>query len=390
MYKFFSYKYCVNNRRAFVGTYNVTGKDMTMNGSQTIPQQKTYSFYKRDLKDPAVAFSSTLGKQIFREALEQGTMEGFFKLIEQFRTQEEPAFCGLTSLCIVLNALSIDPRRNWKGVWRWFSEGMLDCCKDLEVVEKEGVSMHQVACLASCNGAVAETKYYGEFDEQQFRAEVAHCTKYADSHIVISYSRKDLSQTGDGHFSPIGGYNEERDLVLILDTACFKYPPHWVPLSTLYKAMEAMDKDTNKSRGYIKITAKPRLASLLYTLNINHHNFWKITNKIVKEIPQPSQQVNVDLQIEEWLQQLCDRIDLQDVDEIVMIRNTSCISQTQNNCSPLQEGQRQLLTDISQLQIYQILLYICSTGPEVVNKLVILLVEIFFQSNSLVRNVWVF
>jgi len=30
---------------------------------------------------------------------------------------DEPAFCGLASLAMVLNALSIDPRRTWK-VWR--------------------------------------------------------------------------------------------------------------------------------------------------------------------------------------------------------------------------------------------------------------------------------
>ena len=35
------------------------------------------------------------GKQLFAEALLDGTMEGFFKLIEQFRTQDEPAYCGL-------------------------------------------------------------------------------------------------------------------------------------------------------------------------------------------------------------------------------------------------------------------------------------------------------
>ena len=40
---------------------------------------------------------------------------------------------------------------------------------------------------------------------------------------------------GDGHFSPIGGYSAKEDLVLILDTARFKYPPHWVPLEMLYK-----------------------------------------------------------------------------------------------------------------------------------------------------------
>lgn len=39
-----------------------------------------------------------------------------------------------------------------------------------------------------------------------------------------------FDQTGDGHFSPIGAYNEERDLVLILDVvrviqqACWYQP----------------------------------------------------------------------------------------------------------------------------------------------------------------------
>ena len=42
---------------------------------------------------------------------------------------------------------------------------------------------------------------------------------------VLSFSG---SSAGDGHFSPLGGYHEARDLVLILDTARFKYAPHWV------------------------------------------------------------------------------------------------------------------------------------------------------------------
>ena len=49
------------------------------------------------------------GKQLFAEALAAGTLEGFFKLIEQFRTQDEPAFCGLASLAMALNALAGPP-----------------------------------------------------------------------------------------------------------------------------------------------------------------------------------------------------------------------------------------------------------------------------------------
>lgn len=54
-------------------------------------------------------------KQLFTEALEGGTMEGFFKLISYYQTQSEINYCGIASLAMVFNALAIDPGRTWKG-----------------------------------------------------------------------------------------------------------------------------------------------------------------------------------------------------------------------------------------------------------------------------------
>lgn len=45
---------------------------------------------------------------------------------------------------MVLNALSIDPKRPWKGSWRWFHEELLDCCLPLSKVAQEGVVLTQV------------------------------------------------------------------------------------------------------------------------------------------------------------------------------------------------------------------------------------------------------
>lgn len=39
----------------------------------------------------------------------------------------------------------------------------------------------------------------------------------------------------------------------MLDTARFKYGPHWVPLPLLFDALLPIDKDTGKSRGYMVI-----------------------------------------------------------------------------------------------------------------------------------------
>jgi hypothetical protein len=76
----------------------------------------------------------------------------------------------------------------------------------------------QAACLAKCNGANVSLHRYGSFSLQEFRQAVADVCASGEEHLVVSYSRKAFSQTGDGHFSPVGGYHAARDLVLILDT----------------------------------------------------------------------------------------------------------------------------------------------------------------------------
>jgi hypothetical protein len=81
------------------------------------------TFHRRELKSPAVAFSSKVrirslsitlspphalthsltyslqdGVALFREALSEGHMENYFFLSEQFTTQAHPAYCGYAPL----------------------------------------------------------------------------------------------------------------------------------------------------------------------------------------------------------------------------------------------------------------------------------------------------
>ena len=74
--------------------------------------------------------------------------------------------------------------------------------------------------------------------------------------LIVNYSRRSLEQTRDGHFSPIGGYHAGSDRVLVLDTARFKYPPHWVPLEALFAAMQAPDGATGLPRGRLSLRAR--------------------------------------------------------------------------------------------------------------------------------------
>lgn len=244
-------------------------------------------FYRRLLPcPPAVDFSSFEGKELFHEALQNGTMEGFFKLISYFQTQSEPAYCGLASLSMVLNALAIDPGRKWKGPWRWFDESMLDCCEPLEKVKVDGITFGKVACLANCAGAKVEALRTNQSSLNEFRRFVTRCASSEDCHVIASYHRAPLKQTGTGHFSPIGGYHAGKDMALILDVARFKYPPHWVPLPLLWEAMSAIDGTTQQHRGFMVISKRCEGPSLLYTLSCKHESWKSISKYLMEQVPQ--------------------------------------------------------------------------------------------------------
>ena len=60
---------------------------------------------------------------------------------------------------------------------------------------------------------------------------IASARSAGDRVVIVGYDRRALGQTGEGHFSPIGGYDPASDLALVLDVARFKYPPLPMPSS---------------------------------------------------------------------------------------------------------------------------------------------------------------
>ncbi|KAL6564660.1 Glutathione gamma-glutamylcysteinyltransferase 1 [Orobanche minor] len=216
-------------------------------------------FYRRLLPSLAVDFGSSQGKQLFREAIQNGNMEGFPRLVSCFQTQSELGFCGLASLSMVLNALAIDPGRKWKGPWRWFDEYMLDYCEPLE--RKLKPSMQAIAVS------------------------------------MIFVNIKALKQTGAGHYSPIGGCHAGKDMVLVLDVARFKYPPYWVPLTHLWEGMSYINEFTGKSRGgsnmqsdfilfrFMLISRPRREPDMLCTLSCKHESWNSIAKFLVDDVP---------------------------------------------------------------------------------------------------------
>lgn len=139
--------------------------------------------------------------------------------------------------------------------------------------------MDEFACTAVCSGAKVavtrlplldlESESEIEAHITQFRAIVKQVCASTTQKLVVSYNRGTLLQTGTGHFSPIAGYHQASDQVLIMDVARFKYPPHWVPLKLLVKSMTLLDPSTKLSRGYLIVERSAQHISAVLRVNTN-------------------------------------------------------------------------------------------------------------------------
>ncbi|KAJ0015046.1 hypothetical protein Pint_20195 [Pistacia integerrima] len=162
---------------------------------------------------------------------------------------------------------------------------MLDCCEHLSKIKSQGITFGKVACLAYCNGANVEAFRTNETSIDEFRRVVISSASSEDCHVITSYHRGTFKQTGSGHFSPIGGYHAGKDMVLILDVARFKYPPHWVPLTLLWEAMDTIDKATGHQRGFMIVSRQQKAPSILYILNCRNEGWIKVAKYLTEDIP---------------------------------------------------------------------------------------------------------
>jgi hypothetical protein len=75
--------------------------------------------------------------------------------------------------------------------------------------------------------------------------------------IAVNYRRNHVGQPPGAHFSPLAAYDEASDSFLILDVARYKFPPVWVAAADLFDAMNTLDSDSGKTRGFIVVSAPP-------------------------------------------------------------------------------------------------------------------------------------
>jgi len=211
------------------------------------------SLYKRQLPETCIPLNSKEGKELFSEAFKEKNMECYFMLSIHFLTQSELTYCGISSLCMILNALEVDPMYNWKGQWRFFTEENIRYPPhiDRDIIEMQGITLEQYSEISKYN-FLEEVKLCraSEITKEVFIQDIEYVSRQNREVMTLNFARDIIKQTGYGHICPLGGYNKKRGMVLLLDIARHKYPAYWVSLDMLWDAVNTVDSETGESRGY--------------------------------------------------------------------------------------------------------------------------------------------
>lgn len=184
----------------------------------------------------------------------------YFSVAPYIDTQENLGFCGPASMAAALNSLPTIKRPQPKHLdgYAFFTQRSLftpqsSQVKTYEAVASEGFQLQQASAFLTNLDVSNRVAYGSDLTIDQLRSTVKTTLADKNHRIIVDFDRRVLDQKGSGHFSPIGAYDSATDSVLVLDVAKFKYPPFWVSLSDLLKAIKTIDPDSGRTRGLLII-----------------------------------------------------------------------------------------------------------------------------------------
>lgn len=172
-------------------------------------------------------------------------------LTAHYQGQEKLSWCGVASATTVLNS--------FPGAAQHSQAEFFDpCTSNVRSAFRTtfgGIPLDVLATMIRCHGARARVVFAENSSIDEFRRLAVENLRTAGDFVVINYDRGKVGQSPTGHISPLSAYHASSDRFLVLDVANYKYPPVWVKASALWAAMNTVDPESKRSRGFVLITA---------------------------------------------------------------------------------------------------------------------------------------
>jgi hypothetical protein len=122
-----------------------------------------------------------------------------------------------------------------------------------------GIDMEELVKMFKVHGVKAnatQVKQVTDAGINSFRDLVKKVVNSKDQFIIANFNRSYQNIIVGGHYSPIAGYDQDSDSVLLLDVAAHKNVWIWVKLEDFYRSMNSSTYSGKDHRGYILVNTK--------------------------------------------------------------------------------------------------------------------------------------
>lgn len=172
-------------------------------------------------------------------------------LAANFVGQSRRSFCGPATAVTTLNALR--PEQAPLDQRSFFATPYFNRFAAFKL-SFTGMSLRQFAESLRAHDAEVAMVYASDAEVAEFRDIAQQNLQSRGDFLLVNYQRAALGQEASGHISPIAAYHAGTDRVLILDVAAHKYPPVWVSVEALWKAMQLpLNPETTRTRGFVVV-----------------------------------------------------------------------------------------------------------------------------------------
>jgi hypothetical protein len=211
----------------------------------------------------------------------------FFRLANQFESQQNMGYCGPASSTVVLNALRADDKTIEKPrdptlfpaeyrknlppgmdpVFARYTQSTFFDDKTTSVKTRDqffgkpkapgakpspGLELRELAGILAAHGLATELRIADDkLTDETIKRELTANLASPDDYVLVNYFRPVVGQAGGGHISPLGAYDKKSDSFLVLDVNPNGHPWVWIPAPVLIRAMRT--HDANENRGYVLV-----------------------------------------------------------------------------------------------------------------------------------------
>jgi hypothetical protein len=199
-----------------------------------------------ELPSRLISIHSEQGEDLLRAAT---AVADYDVLRERFQTQEKATWCGVASSAMVIGAIE----------GRDVSQDAFFDARTAEVrsflrVSFTGMPLDDLGRLLEAHGLVADVHHAQDTDLATFRDRAVENLRRPGDFVLVNYQRAALDQGSTGHISPLAAWEPISDRFLVLDVATYEWPPVWVRAEDLFAAMDTIDSETDRSRGFVLVS----------------------------------------------------------------------------------------------------------------------------------------